>query len=152
MDETTRVVLVAECRAQLRQIKGVFCRVESRAREQGQAGLESLGFQLHNLYCACEELFEIVAAAFENHVDSNGGYHIELLKRMRMDIPGVRPREISDEAFGRLETLRSFRHVFRHAYGASLDERKLAIVLEDARELMRVFPDELEAFLAAIYA
>lgn len=143
-------MFVAECRAQLSEVQSVFDRVESRAGEQGQVGLESLGFQLHNLYCACEDLFEIVATAFENHVDPDGGYQIEPLKRMRMEIPGVRSRLISDEAFVWLETLRSFRHVFRNAYGTSLDRRKLAIVLEDARELMRVLPDELETFLSVV--
>ena len=150
MEETAYVAFSSETRAQLDEIDAVHDLVESRATEPGLAGIESLGFQLHNLYCACEDLFEIVAAAFENHVEPNGGYHIELLKRMRMQFTGVRPKVVSDETFLLLDSLRAFRHVFRHAYGTSLDERKVRIVLEDARSLRTVLRNELEAFLAAI--
>ena len=150
MDEVTYVVFSSECRAQLEAIDGVLELVDSRAREGGPAGIESLGFQLHNLYCACEELFEIVAGVFENHVDFGGGYHIDLLKRMRISISGVRPRVVSDSTFRLLDSLRSFRHVFRHAYGTSLDERKVRIVLEDAHSLRSVLRKDFEVFLSAI--
>ena len=93
---------------------------------------------------------EIVAAAFENQIDSPSGYHLELLKRMRMPIADVRPQVISDDSFRLLDSLRAFRHVFRHAYGRFLDERKLHIVLEDARSLHAGLREEIEAFLSAI--
>lgn len=36
----------------------------------------------HNLYCAFEDLFKIVAETFENHIQDKSKYHQELLKRM----------------------------------------------------------------------
>ena len=150
MDKAAFVVFSSELRSQLNEIEAVYELVRIRAKESGQAGTESLGFQLHNLYCACEDLFKFVAAAFENHIDPDGGYHIELLKRMRIPMAGVRPRVISDKAFFLLDSLRGFRHVFRHAYGTRLDERKVGIVLDDAQSLHGILRVELEEFLSAI--
>lgn len=60
------------------------------------------------------------------------------------------PHAISDKTFQLLDSLRSFRHVFRHAYGTSLDERKVRIVLEDARSLQVFFRDEFATFLSLV--
>ena len=149
MDKSSYVVLASEIRSQLDHVDAVHALVEQRAGEQGPAGVESLGFQLHNFYCACEDLFEIIASAFENNIETGGGYHVELLKRMRMPISGVRPRVASDELFALLDSLRGFRHVFRHAYGVPLDERKVRVVLDDARSTHQILRDEIESFLAS---
>jgi len=70
---------------------------------------------------------------------------------MCIPMGGVRPRVISDESFRLLDSLRAFRHVFRHAYGSSLDERKLNIVLEDARALHAGLRADIVAFLRTIH-
>ena len=90
MDEARYVVFAAEARAQLRQIALIHERIDHRERVSGVAGLESLAYQLHNLYGAIEELFELVAAAFENQLQGGGGYHIELLRRMTIAVDAVR--------------------------------------------------------------
>jgi hypothetical protein len=109
--------------------------------------MESVGYQLHNLYCAFEDLFKIVAETFENHVQDKSKYHQELLKRMAISIEGVRPRLLSQECFLLLDNLRSFRHLFRHAYSYELDERKLKIVMEDTFTLRRIYPADVNVFL-----
>lgn len=109
-------------------------------------GLESLAYQLHNLYCAYEDLFKIVAGFFENTIDDQK----ELLKRMTLSIEGIRPALISEESFTLLNNLKSFRHFFRHAYGYELDKRKVAIVLEDAQKLKETFKLDLERFLVSL--
>lgn len=95
--------------------------LEERERKRGKAAIESLGYQLHNLYCAFEDLFKIVAAAFENHIEDKSRYHLELLKRMAIPIEGIRPALLSQESYTLLDNLRSFRHFFRHAYSYELD-------------------------------
>jgi hypothetical protein len=150
MDQNEYISVSSQIRAQLDEIDAVFDLVEERASETGPAGIESLGYQLHNLYSACEDLFEIVTESFENHLDNGGGYHIEILKRMKIEITGVRPRAISEATFNLLDSLRGFRHVFRHAYGTSLDRRKIDIVLEDARLLRKSLRREFAAFLESL--
>jgi hypothetical protein len=40
-----------------------------------------LGYQLHNLYCALEDLMQEIARTFENHLEDPARYHRELLQR-----------------------------------------------------------------------
>ena len=148
VDESLHVVFTAEARALLDQMDVIHDLVESRVTEKGPAGIESLGFQLHNLYCAYEDVLVLVARVFENNVDSSAGYHIELLRRMTITVPGVRPHVISGETFRLLGSLRGFRHVFRHAYGLTLDRRKIDIVVDDARDLRVRFRNEVEDFFS----
>lgn len=85
--ETERLIaLRVDIEAQVAEIDTIYSRLDSRRSVDGEAGTESLAFQLHNLYSAFEELFRVVAATFENHVDAGGGYHIELLKRMKVSV------------------------------------------------------------------
>ena len=85
-----------------------------------------LGYMLHNLYSALEDLFQEVAKTFENRVEDPQRYHRELLKRMSLEIPGVRPALLSTPTHSLLNELRGFRHVFRHAYDYELSPARLA--------------------------
>jgi len=38
-----------------------------------------LAYLLHNLYCACEDLFQEIAKTFENTVEDPSKYHRQLL-------------------------------------------------------------------------
>jgi hypothetical protein len=84
-----------------------------------------LGYMLHNLYGAMEDLFQEVARTFENRVEDPQRYHRELLKRMALEIPGVRPALLSSPSHSLLNELRGFRHVFRHAYDYELSPVRL---------------------------
>jgi uncharacterized protein YutE (UPF0331/DUF86 family) len=140
-------VLQAEIKAQIQEIEEIYIRIEDRKRKTDKAALESVGYQLHNLYCAFEDLFKIVAETFENHIQDKSKYNQELLKRMAIPIEGVRPRLLSQECLHLLDNLRSFRHLFRHAYSYELDERKLKIVLEDAFTVRSIYPSDVKVFL-----
>lgn len=112
MDQERLTVFKAEIQAQLKEIDSIYTRLEARSRQRGEAAVESLGYQLHNLYCAFEDLFKIVAAEFENHIEDKSRYHAELLKRMTLVIEGVRPPLIAQEMYGLLDNIRAFRHFF----------------------------------------
>lgn len=152
MDRVRFAVLKAEVDAQMEEIEKIYKKINERRQLKGTANLESLGYQLHNLYCAFEDLFRIVAAAFENQVTDKSRYHIELLKRMSIEVEGVRPALISKESCKLLDSLRAFRHFFRHAYSYELDERKLMLVVEDAVELKKYYPADVYKFFALLEA
>ena len=88
----------------------------------------TLGFYLHNLYCAFEDLFIEIAKTFENRIEDPSRYHRELLKRMSLDIPMIRPHLLSKESLKVLDELRKFRHLFRHAYTYDLDSQKTKVI------------------------
>ncbi|NSW76900.1 MAG: hypothetical protein HPY68_09060 [Candidatus Atribacteria bacterium] len=85
-----------------------------------------LGYLLHNLYCALEDLFREIAKTFENTVDEDPlRFHRQLLKRMSLEVPRIRPRVITPESYEILDELRGFRHIFRHSYAYSLSPEKV---------------------------
>ena len=92
--------------------------------------ISHLGYLLHNLYGALEDLFQEVARTFENRVEDPSRYHRELLKRMALEIPGIRPALLSPGGHALLNELRGFRHVFRHAYDYELSAEKLKALRE----------------------
>jgi len=121
--------LKAAIEAQLGEIDRVYERIEKRRTGQGPAYIESLAYQLHNLYCAYEDLFKIVAEYFENQVEDETRWHQELLWRMTLSIEGV-----------------------RHAYTYELDPRKVRLVLEDALAVRKKILDDVHRFLQALGA
>ena len=84
-----------------------------------------LAYNLHNLYNAFEDLFREIAKIFENEIESLDYYHKELLKRMTIEISGIRPKILSKESYAVLDELRGFRHIFRHAYTYEIIPEKI---------------------------
>jgi hypothetical protein len=103
---------------------------------------------LHNLYCAFEGIFQRIAGAFGNQISDQAGWHADLLRRMTLEIEGLRPRLLSDDAYDALDELRRFRHLFRSAYRLRLDAERLALVHRKARVLDQVYRADIERFLA----
>lgn len=105
-DLSAQVAEIERCYRKIHQLQEGFAASEER--------LERLAFQLHNLSCAFEDLFRMIAEAFENQIEQ-GGWHVEMLSRMRQEIPGVRPAVVEANDLRALNELRAFRRAFRHA-------------------------------------
>lgn len=84
------------------------------------------GYLLHSLYNALENSFEQISRTFENHVVDAARWHRELLDKMFLAIPGVRPAVLASSLRPLLHDLRGFRHLFRHGYDLDLDPARLA--------------------------
>jgi hypothetical protein len=108
--------------------------------------VESSGYWLHNLFCAYEDLFKIVSAFWENSIATDGGFHRTLLKRMLLNIDGIRPALLSERSFRHLDELRGFRHAFRHAYSYGLDLKRVAYLLKKVTDEKTGVLDELGLF------
>ncbi len=109
-----------------------------------------LGYALHNLYCSLEDLFEQVAYTFENTIEDPARFHAELLKRMKLDVPNIRPAFLSDESYRVLSDLRAFRHVFRHGYDYTLDGPRVkasSVAALDIWDMLERDKDQFRAFL-----
>ncbi len=107
-----------------------------------------VGYQLHNLYNAVENIFRNIATTFGNHLSDQSGWHADLLDRMRLDLTPLRPPVVDDTTFAQLDELRRFRHVFRAAYSINLDTERMAIVQRKALDLRERLPRQIEEFLA----
>lgn len=117
-----------------------------------RAQCDSLGFALHNLYNALENSFTQLSLTFENHVKDRVRWHRELLEKMFLDIPPIRPALFPAGMHPLLADLLAFRHLFRHGYELSLDPVKLhalatrwldqgADVKEALRRFLKQLPD-----------
>ena len=88
-------------------------------------------YVLHNIYTALENIFEQISRTFENHVTDPAQWHRELLTKMFLEIPKIRPAVLPTEFRGFLNDLRGFRHVFRHTYEFELDVEKVALLVRN---------------------
>ena len=151
MDEARIAILKAEIDSRQRDIDAIYDRIEDRrgAFRETSEGIDSMAYQIHNLYSAFEQLFETVVHYFENRIEEER-YHIDLLRRTRLEIDGIRPALVSDEAFVLLDELRRFRHFFRHAYTAGLNPENLADLLSKTERLRPVHRRDVAEFLVRI--
>lgn len=105
-----------------------------------------VGYLIHNYYCSVEDIFIEIARTFENKIDDVSKYHRELLKRMTIDIPGIRPKLLSNKNFNFFDELRGFRHIFRHAYGYTIDSDKIDLLKKKMVEHHEFFLEDLKKF------
>jgi hypothetical protein len=151
VDKNTLIILTADLNAQMAIVRSISLLLEDRAvgiKSDDPIRLESVAYQLHNFYNAIEDLLKIVAAHFENQISDTARWHSVLLQRMSQDIPGIRPLLLSQESYLLLNSLRGFRHFFRHAYGVPIDYEQLQINLTKARQLYPSLESDLDRFLA----
>ena len=70
---------------QVEIIEGIYAKLEGRkAKSENQDVsvelVESIGYWLHNLYSAYEDLFKVIASFWENSIEDAAECHIQLLK------------------------------------------------------------------------
>lgn len=115
-----------------------------------------LAYTIVNLYNLMENYFFRVAKCFENNIDRLN-WHRDLVRRMALEIDGVRPALLAMGDVSLIDELRAFRHVFRHIYQSELDLDKLTLV--DSRTPKAVaafrsahgrFVDKLDQLIALI--
>lgn len=109
----------------------------------------AIGYLLHNFYNGCENIFRSIALFFENDLGADS-WHRDLLKRMKLDVAGFRPRVIDDELYRVLDDFRAFRHKFRHSYSFELDWDRERLVALRFRPALKMLRTQINAFLAAL--
>jgi hypothetical protein len=108
MEEKRVALFLADFDHQRSEIEKIYDILDARyiafTREEASSeSVESSGYWLHNLYCAYEDLFKIVSAFWENCIENAGTFHKNLIRRMVLNIEGVRPALLSDRSFRHLD-------------------------------------------------
>lgn len=101
---------------------------------------------IENYYTCAETIFVRISQYFENNL-SQERWHRELLERMRLEIPGVRPCVLSDSTFENLVELMRFRHFKRYYFGTAYDWERIEALLTRVERLAVHLPKELGAFM-----
>jgi hypothetical protein len=120
-DHGTRASLAAVIEHDVGAVRQLEAALHPLTAEAGYSECAGVAYALHNLYCALENSFDQVSRSFENHVVHRDQWDRELLLKMFLEIPGVRPAVLPLRLRPLLNELRSFRHVFRHSYEFRLD-------------------------------
>ena len=111
----------------------------------------ALGYTLHAVYTAMENYFLRVCKAFENDLPRDS-WHREVLDRMQLDIPGVRPALFDRETTRLIDEFRAFRHVFRTLYDDRLDTERLALLQRRTPAARTAFARAHAVFLPKVVA
>jgi hypothetical protein len=127
-----------------------FQKAAQRFERGDDVGYEACAHQLSRMYNVIEQTLLRVAKAFENSVDDEKGWHGALLNRLSLRIEGVRPALLPAELKLPLSELKSFRHVFVHAYDLQLDPEKLALLLKYGRQVAERLQGLVEEFVASV--
>jgi len=109
----------------------------------------ALGYTLHTLYVSFENYFLRISKAFENNLPQDA-WHKELLLRMELEIPGVRPRLLDQDLAGKLDALRGFRHVFLVVYDSPPDTKRITLLQETVPDILKSLAQYHQDFLNQI--
>jgi hypothetical protein len=153
VEQSILAVLTAELEAQMSAIDQICTKIQIRAIEldpSDEIRMESIAYQIHNLYNAVEDLLKLIAAYFENQITDTAKWHSALLRRMTQEVVDIRPAFLSSETYELLNALRGFRRFFRHAYGTPIDYAQLQANLEKASNLQPLLRQDLDRFLQAL--
>lgn len=114
------ITLRHELRADCGVLRAAAARCAAHLHDAHSGRLEAAAFELARCYNLIEQAGLRVMRAFENHFDKDGGWHEALLRRLTLDLPGIRPPFFPTALRPALDELRCFRHLVHHAYELEL--------------------------------
>lgn len=150
MDRIGLATLQAEVADDVRVAREATELAIQRLAEASDSGRESCAFQLVRMFNVVEQMGLRITKAFENHIDDERGWHSQLIHRLSLEVPGIRPALYPREMLPALHDLRGFRPIITHAYDLQLEGEKLALVLRQARRLTEALPDMTQRFFETV--
>lgn len=112
--------------------------------------LEAAAFQFVRCYNALEQAALRLAKAFENQIDDDRGWHAEIMRRLSLELPGIRPRVFEQSDLVHFRELRAFRHLIVHAYDLTLDLDRMRRLLADAEAVFGNLEARYQTFFEAV--
>ena len=155
--------LKAELRADMPRLERLFHKYELihdklSEIEPDEFDYVALAYTIVNLYNLIENYFLRISKTFENNLDPTT-WHRHLLKRMFLEIEGLRPAFMTEQDYILFNELRAFRHVFRHIYQQELDTTKLLqldssipATVERFKELHQNYLEKLDILIQHVEA
>ena len=97
-------------------------------------------------YTAIEAMGERIVSRVDGTLPTGERWHQELLGRLGVEIPRVRPAVIGAQTRAHLARLLRFRHFFRHAYRIDFLWAEVAPLVTDIEKVVSGFGRDIEAF------
>lgn len=100
---------------------------------------------LENYYTCLETIYLRISQHFENDLGSDR-WHQDLLRKMTLEIEGVRIAAVSEAAFPLLSELLRFRHFKRYYFELEYDWDKMDFLVTKLRQAHPLVMGDLERF------
>lgn len=140
MDAAGLTILLAELADDCAMAQDAAHKAKLRLHEQFSGSPEACAYELARFYNVFEKMLERICQEFENHFEKQGDYHERLIKRLSLNLEGIRPAFIPQEQLTDVRELKGFRHVVRHAYDLRLRSDRLAELVVIAASIAAELP------------
>jgi len=150
MDQLSLGVLGAELRDDCRVLAEAARSADQFFHRSTPGFLEATAYHLNRAYNAIEQICLRIAKAFENQIEDDSGWHAELLRRLTIELPGVRPALFERVLLPDLQDLKGFRHLVRNAYDLTLRQERIAPLVAAATQLAAQMPRLCEQFIQTV--
>lgn len=151
-------VLKAEIEKELEDIRTELERIRLKKRKLRiendsvlvDALYDSIASAIHSIYGGIEKVLVKIIKEIDRNVPVGKNWHRELLQRVSIEIPHIRPRIISDISREYLENILSFRHAFRNLYLYRLLPEKVIEISRISDRAFKIFEKEVKHFLKTV--
>lgn len=150
MDAVGLEILERELAADRKVLADAAGKAGQRIADPNPGHLEACAYETARFYTVFERMLENVCEAFENHFEHHGDWHERLLVRLTLDLPGLRPAFLPENALPELRELKRFRHLIRHAYDLILREDRLRELAAIVGKVNAAAPQWCSGFLATV--
>jgi hypothetical protein len=116
------------------------------------AFIESAALHLQSFYTAVEQLFSRIAENINGSVQESETWHVDLLRQMTYEIPGIRPPILRKGTHDLLDELRAFRHRVRNLYTYQLNPERVRDLVHSLPFTFKSLSEDLEVFLQFLKA
>lgn len=113
----------------------------------GAASVRAIASILHDFYSGIEKVFRRIAQDVDGEVPRGDNWHMDLLQRMTIPIPDVRPAVVNTDLSETLVEYLRFRHLFRNVYEFHLRWDKFSRLARGMAATLGQFQEELASFL-----
>lgn len=146
-NEASPEEIIALIENELRNISELIQELKRYKNKNSRLYRRAKGSILHDFYNCCERVFKIISKEIDGNLSSVISWHKELLNKMRMDVPGLRTKVISEKLAAKLNEYLSFRHLFRNIYGFELDSDRLDYLVNKFESVAEQFIQEIRRFI-----
>jgi hypothetical protein len=151
-----RLRLAAELagdRASLRRLAASIAELlASRAEGTELMRTLALAFQLERFYTAVESVLARILRTLDGDVPGGPDSHVELLRAASVEVEGLRPAVLPEEATPLLRELLGFRHYARHGYDVAPERQRIDELADVALRTTAIVEPALASFEAALRA
>ena len=123
-------------------------RLESAQRqpEESSAFIESSALHLQSFYTAVEQLFTRISGNINGNIPDSETWHMDLLRQLTYEIPGIRPPVLRKETHDLLDELRAFHHRVRNLYTYQLNPDRVGELVKSLPLTFETLTDDLINF------